>query len=157
MQQEGGSYSQCRTTLTAQWWERGWQDISITMHPSLLALNTCWAVEQKLSKKELLLLAVLHSSCSDSEEGQHCSPTQGLPRNLPPHRQGCRMDHSDRTAPLGMDVPLRAMVWLTKVVLGHRFDLVISEVFSNPMGSVMFPHPRALPGCRWPSQGTGKV
>lgn len=86
------SYSRCRTTRTAQWWEGLLQAISITVHRSLLPSNTCWAVEQKLSKKELFLLAVFHSSCGDSE-GQHCSPTQGLPSITPPHRQACRMSH----------------------------------------------------------------
>lgn len=56
------SKGKCRTTRTAQWWELGLQAIRITVHKSLLASNTRWAVEQKLSKKEMFLLAVLHSS-----------------------------------------------------------------------------------------------
>lgn len=78
VQQELGSYSRCRVTRTPHCWELGLQAISITVHESLLASNARWAVEQKISKKEVLLLAFLHSACGD-REGQHCSSTQEHP------------------------------------------------------------------------------
>ena len=77
-----GSYSLCRTARTAQCWERGSQEVSITVHVSLLALKACWPVEQKLSKKETLTLAVLHSACSDSR-GSAPSPRPGTPEEHP--------------------------------------------------------------------------
>lgn len=52
------------------------------MHVSLLALKACWPVEQKLSKKEMLMLAVLHSACRDSK-GSVLSPKLGTAKEHP--------------------------------------------------------------------------
>lgn len=103
-----GPYSLCTTACTAQCWERGSRELSVTVHVSLLALKARWLVEQKLSKKEMLVPAAVHSTCSDSKGSAASPPPRGLPRSIPPHRQGCCGHPHPHPSPVPLHRPAAA-------------------------------------------------
>lgn len=81
-QQGFGPHSRCTTACTAQRW--GVEEASVTVHLSLWMSNACRPMEQKISKKDSLLLAALQSACGDKQGLGTAAHAPGAPQHHAP-------------------------------------------------------------------------
>lgn len=122
-----GLYSRCTSAVTAQCWEWGSLELSITVHVSLLALKACWLVEQNVSKKETLVLVVLHSACGDSrgsavssQTGKRRGASHPMARDRPSPSSTIPLHHLTAASPPGEQERLKSSFFTRSRAFGCR-------------------------------------